>query len=53
MGAFLIILVVIGNLLLFSGALFGDLSDNGIAWVLALGAIAFDIYFIYSLVSKS
>ena len=53
MGAFLIILVVIGNLLLFSGALFGDLSDNGIAWFLALGAIAFDIYFIYSLVSKS
>ena len=53
MGAFLIILVVIGNLLLFSGALFGNLSDNGIAWFLALGAIAFDIYFIYSLVSKS
>lgn len=53
MGAFLIILVVIGNLLLFSGTLFGDLSDNGIAWFLALGAIAFDIYFIYSLLSKS
>ena len=56
MTAFLVIVLIIGNLLLFSGAVFGDLADNGIAWFFVIGAIAMDIYFIYLIdkgVSKS
>ena len=31
MTVFLVIVLIIGNLFLFSGAVFDDLSDNGIA----------------------
>ena len=56
MTVFLVIVLIIGNLFLFSGAVFDDLSDNGIAWFFVIGAIAMDIYFIYLIaqsVSKS
>lgn len=56
MTVFLVIVLIIGNLFLFSGAVFDDLADNGIAWFFVLGAIAMDIYFIYLIaqsVSKS
>ena len=56
MTVFLVIVLIIGNLFLFSGAVFGDLADNGIAWFFVIGAIAMDIYFIYLIaqsVSKS
>ncbi len=46
MTVFLVIVLIIGNLFLFSGAVFDDLSDNGIAWFFVIGAIAMDIYFI-------
>ena len=49
-------MLIIGNLFLFSGAVFDDLADNGIAWFFVIGAIAMDIYFIYLIaqsVSKS
>lgn len=35
--------VVIGNLLLFTGSLSGDLADNSIAWILAIVAVIADI----------
>lgn len=47
MTVFLVIVLIIGNLFLFSGAVFDDLADNGIAWFFVIGAIAMDIYFIY------
>lgn len=47
MTVFLVIVLIIGNLFLFSGAVFDDLSDNGIAWFFVIGAIAMDTYFIY------
>lgn len=56
MTVFLVIVLIIGNLFLFSGAVFDDLADNGIAWFFVIGAIAMDIYFIYLIaqsVSKS
>lgn len=56
MTVFFVIVLIIGNLFLFSGAVFDDLSDNGIAWFFVIGAIAMDIYFIYLIaqsVSKS
>ena len=56
MTVFLVIVLIIGNLFLFSGAVFDDLSDNGIAWFFVIGAIAMDIYFIFLIaqsVSKS
>ena len=53
MTVFLVIVLIIGNLFLFSGAVFDDLSDNGIAWFFVIGAIAMDIYLIAQSVSKS
>ena len=47
MTVFLVIVLIIGNLFLFSGAVFGDLADNQIAWFFVIGAVAMDIYFIY------
>lgn len=52
MTVFLVIMLIIGNLLLFSGAVFDDLADNGIAWFFVLGAIAMDIYLIAQSASK-
>ena len=56
MTLFLVIVLIIGNLFLLSGAVFDDLADNGIAWFFVIGAIAMDIYFVYLIaqsVSKS
>lgn len=47
MTVFLVIILIIGNLLLLSGSMFGELSDNGVAWFIVIAAIAMDIYFIY------
>lgn len=49
MTAFLVIVLIIGNLLLLSGSMFGDLSDNGIAWLIVIAAIGMDCYFIYKI----
>lgn len=46
-------IVIVGNLLLFSGSLFGDLADNSIAWILAIIAVVIDVVFIGSLISSS
>lgn len=51
MTAVIIIVVIIGNLFLFSGTLFTDLSDNGIAWFCVIAAVVFDVWFIYKVVS--
>lgn len=50
MTAFLVIVLIIGNLLLISGSMFGDLSDNSIAWFIVIAAIAMDCYFIYKII---
>lgn len=42
-----------GEVLLLSGELFGDLADNGIAWVCALLAIVFDIGVVVFLVKAA
>lgn len=52
MTAFLVIILIVGNLFLLSGSIFNDLADNPIAWFIVLGAIAADIYLIY-LIYKS
>ncbi len=52
-GCFIWGIMITGNLLLFSGSIFGDLSDNGIAWILALIAIVIDIFVIKSVVSAA
>lgn len=49
MTAFLVIVLIIGNLLLLSGSMFGDLSDNSIAWFIVIAAIGMDCYFIYKI----
>ena len=52
MTAFLVIVLIIGNLLLISGSMFGDLSDNGTAWFVVIAAIAMDCYFIYKIIQS-
>jgi hypothetical protein len=46
-------IVIVGNLLLFSGLLFGDLVDNSIAWILAIIAVVIDVVFIGSQISSA
>lgn len=53
MTVFLVIVLIISNLFLFSGTVFGDLADNEIAWLFVLGAIAMDIYFIYRIAQSA
>lgn len=53
MTVFLVIILIIGNLLLLSGSMFGELSDNGVAWFIVIAAIAMDIYFIYLIAQNS
>lgn len=53
MKAFLVIVLIIGNLLLISGSMFGDLSDNGIAWFIVIATIAMDCYFIYKIIQSA
>ncbi|MDO5132803.1 MAG: hypothetical protein Q4D81_07455 [Eubacteriales bacterium] len=48
-GCLIWFIAIFGNLFLFSGALFGDLSDNSIAWTFAIIAVIIDIVFIRSL----
>ena len=52
-GCLIGVIVIIGNLLLFSGSLFGDLADNSIAWILAIIAVVIDVVFISSLISSA
>lgn len=52
MTAFLVIILIIGNLLLISGSMFEDLSDNGTAWFIVIAAIAMDCYFIYKIIQS-
>ena len=53
MMVFLVIVLIIGNLLLISGSMFGDLSDNDIAWFIVIAAIAMDCYFIYKIIQSA
>lgn len=46
-------MIMAGEVLLLSGELFGDLADNGIAWVCALLAIVFDIGVVVFLVKAA
>lgn len=52
MTAFLVIILIIGNLLLITGSVFGDLADNGIAWLIVIAAMAMDFYFIYKIIQS-
>lgn len=47
------LMMMAGEVLLLSGELFGDLADNGIAWVCALLAIVFDIGVVVFLVKAA
>ena len=47
------LMIMAGEVLLLSGELFGDLADNGIAWVCALLAIVFDIGVVVFLVKAA
>lgn len=53
MTVFLVIILIVGNLLLISGSMFDDLGDNGLAWLIVVGAIVMDIYFIYLIVQSA
>ena len=46
------IVALLGNLLLFTGAIFGDLKDNSIAWILVIAAICIDIWLIATVISN-
>ena len=52
MTIFLVIVALLGNLLLFTGAIFGDLKDNSIAWILVIAAICIDIWLIVTVISN-
>ena len=52
MTIFLVIVALLGNLLLFTGAIFGDLKDNSIAWILVIAAICIDIWLIATVISN-
>lgn len=46
------IVAILGNLLLFTGSVFGDLKDNSIAWILVIAAIIIDLWFIGTIISN-
>lgn len=47
-----VVLLFIGNFWLLSGWIFDDLADNGIAWLIVIGAIAMDAFLIYAIVQN-
>lgn len=51
MQVILVIIIVLGNLLLFSGAMGGDLKDNSIAWFLVIASIIIEFVGLIAILS--